>query len=313
MNIDKEDILMRTSTWTNIGKDVTACKDMEQVLQMSGLDYTVEKRPIFTYPDIEDDGTRMVIPNRFITTRRQDGHTYDVVSDKFEIIQNRDAFDFVKYMGDELLFEKAGETQSGMVFVIGKLPEVDILGDRFTPHVIFRNGFSGKVKITAAICPLRIVCQNQFNFAFKNTANTVQIRHVGNAEAKLEEAKEVLRLSADYMAELNTMAEHFAAMRLDKARMERITDYLFPMPTEDMNPFKRKSLEDARAKFISAHDAEDNRNFRGTAWGMVNAYTDYLTHKEPAGKREDRFEGKFVNTTFKVSMNPILQAIETVA
>lgn len=304
---------MRTSTWTNIGKDVTACKDMEQVLEMSGLDYTVEKRPIFTYPDIEDDGTRMVIPNRFITTRRQDGHTYDVVSDKFEIIQNRDAFDFVKYMGDELLFEKAGETQSGMVFVIGRLPEVDILGDKFTPHVIFRNGFSGKVKITAAICPLRIVCQNQFNFAFRNAANTVQIRHVGNAEAKLEEAKEVLRLSADYMAELNTMAEHFAAMRLDRARMERITDYLFPMPTEDMNPFKRKSLEDARAKFISAHDAEDNRNFRGTAWGMVNAYTDYLTHKEPAGKREDRFEGKFVNTTFKVSMNPILQAIETVA
>ena len=304
---------MRTSTWTNIGKDVTACKDMEQVLQMSGLDYTVEKRPIFTYPDIEDDGTRMVIPNRFITTRRQDGHTYDVVSDKFEIIQNRDAFDFVKYMGDELLFEKAGETQSGMVFVIGKLPEVDILGDKFTPHVIFRNGFSGKVKITAAICPLRIVCQNQFNFAFKNTANTVQIRHVGNAEAKLEEAREVLKLSADYMAELNTMAEHFAAMRLDQARMERITDYLFPMPTEDMNPFKRKSLEDARARFISAHDAEDNRNFRGTAWGMVNAYTDYLTHKEPAGKRDDRFEGKFVNTTFKISMNPIVQAIETVA
>lgn len=304
---------MRTSTWTNIGKDVTACKDMEQVLQMSGLDYTVEKRPIFTYPDIEDDGTRMVIPNRFITTRRQDGHTYDVVSDKFEIIQNRDAFDFVKYMGDELLFEKAGETQSGMVYVIGRLPEVDILGDKFTPHVIFRNGFSGKVKITAAICPLRIVCQNQFNFAFKNTANTVQIRHVGNAEAKLEEAREVLRLSADYMAELNAMAEHFASMRLDQARMERITDYLFPMPTEDMNPFKRKSLEDARAKFINAHDAEDNRNFRGTAWGMINAYTDYLTHKEPAGKREDRFEGKFVNTTFKVSMNPIVQAIETVA
>lgn len=304
---------MRTSTWTNIGKDVTTCKDMEQVLLASGLDYTVEKRPIFTYPDIEDDGTRMVIPNRFITTRREDGHTYDVVSDKFEIIQNRDAFDFVKYMGDELLFEKAGETQSGMVYVIGRLPEVDILGDKFTPHVIFRNGFSGKVKITAAICPLRIVCQNQFNFAFKNTANTVQIRHVGNAEAKLEEAKEVLRLSADYMAELNLMAEHFAAMKLDQARMERITDYLFPMPTEDMNPFKRKSLEDARAKFINAHDAEDNRNFRGTAWGMVNAYTDYLTHKEPAGKRSDRFEGKFVNTTFKVSMNPILQAIETVA
>lgn len=304
---------MRTSTWTNIGKDVTACRDMAQVLQMSGLDYTVEKRLIFTYPDIEDDGTRMVIPNRFITARREDGHTYDVVSDKFEIVQNRDAFDFVKYMGDELTFEKAGETQNGMVYIIGKLPGVNILGDKFVPHVIFRNGFSGKVKITAAICPLRIVCQNQFNFAFKNTSNTVQIRHVGNAEAKLAEAREVLKLSADYMQELNSMAEHFAAMKLSRASAERITDYLFPMPTEEMNPFKRKSLEDARTAFIAAHDAEDNRNFRGTAWGMVNAYTDYLTHKEPAGKREDRFEGKFVNTTFKIAMDPIVRAIETVA
>ena len=300
----------RTTTWHAIGKSVEECKNMEQVLKASGLDYDVEKRPI--YMNLGSQGN-VVIPNRFVTARKQDDHTYDVVSDKFEIVQNRDAFDFVNYMGDELKFLKAGETQSGMVYIIGALPEVDILGDKFTPHVIFKNGFDGKHKIMAAITPLRIVCQNQFNFAFKNTANTVQIRHVGNAEAKLEEAREVLRLSADYMAELNTMAEHFASMRLDQARMERITDYLFPMPTEDMNPFKRKSLEDARAKFINAHDAEDNRNFRGTAWGMINAYTDYLTHKEPAGKREDRFEGKFVNTTFKVSMNPIVQAIETVA
>lgn len=300
---------MRTNTWTNIGKDVTSCKAMEQVLMASGLDYEVEKRPVF----MNVDDLRVEIPNRFVTVRTSDNHPYDVVSDKFQIVQNRDAFDFVKYMGEELSFEKAGETANGMVYVIGKLPEVDILGDKFTPHVIFRNGFSGKVKITAAICPLRIVCQNQFNFAFKNTANTVQIRHVGNADAKLKEAKEVLKLSADYMQELNTMAEHFASMKLTGKKAEMITDYLFPMPTEDMNPFKRASMEEARAKFIAAHDAEDNRNFRGTAWGMINAYTDYLTHKEPAGKRDDRFEGKFVNTTFKISMNPIVQAIESIA
>lgn len=306
---------MRTSTWTNIGKDVTACKDMEQVLQMSGLNYEVEKRPVFMRSDIglAENPNWSAVENRFVTVRTDESKMYDVVSDKFEIIQNRDAFDFVKYMGDKLSFEKAGETANGMVYIIGKLPEVNILGDKFTPHVIFRNGFSGKVKITAAICPLRIVCQNQFNFAFKNASNTVQIRHVGNAEAKLEEAREVLKLSADYMQELNLLAENLSATRLSKKSIARVTDYLFPMPTEDMNPFKRKSLEDARSAFMVAHDAEDNRNFRGTAWGMVNAYTDYLTHREPAGKRDDRFEGKFVNTTFKVAMNPILQAIETVA
>ena len=307
---------IRTATWSKVGKSVEQCKDMEAVLRASGLDYTVEMRPVFMNAGPVDLTEAMTtIPNRYVTVRTTDNHPYDVVSDKFEIIQNREAFDFVNYMGDELTFEKAGETASGMVYIIGKLPEVDILGDKFTPYVLFRNGFNGKTKITAAISPLRIVCQNQFNFAFKNTANAITIRHVRNAEAKLAEARETLRMTADYMEQLNLMAEHFAAMKISGPRMERVVKYLFPIPedTSDMNPFKRKNLEDQRAAFLKAHEQDDNSNFRGTAWGLVNAYTDFITHKEPAGKREDRFEGKFVNTTFKVSMNPIVNAIEATA
>lgn len=310
----------RTTTWHAIGKDVQECKNMEQVLKASGLDYTVTKEPVYFQHLVNTDGafatTFDKVPNRFVTCRPQGDKikTYDVVSDKFEVIQNREAFDFVNYMGDEFQFEKAGETGSGMVYIIGKLPEVDILGDKFVPHVLFRNGFDGKTKITAAITPLRLVCQNQFNFAFKNTANAMTIRHVQNAEAKLVEARETLKMTADYMQELNAMAEHFATMKIDEKRAEKIVKYLFPIPEDTViNPYKRKTLEDARAKFINAHSAPDNQNFRGTAWGMINAYTDFMTHKEPAGKREDRFEGKFVTTTFKVTMNPILDAIEATA
>ena len=303
----------RATTWAGIGKSVEECKDMEAVLAASGLDYEVELRPVFSEKFGLMGGSYERIPHRFVTTRVSDGHTYDVVSDKFQVIQNREAFDFVNYMGDEFQFEKAGETAGGMVYIIGKLPDVDILGDKFTPHVLFRNGFDGKTKITAAITPLRIVCQNQFNFAFKNANNAMTIRHVQNAERKLEEARETLKLSADYMQELTAVAQHFAGIKMSKEKIERVVNYLFPIPEDTViNPFKRKSLETARDAFKAAYEQDDNANFRGTAWGLVNAYTDYITHKEPAGKREDRFEGKFVNTTFKVSMNPILTAIEAV-
>lgn len=192
-------IVDRTTTWHAVGKSVEECRNMDEVLKASGLDYTVQKMPVFAGINwAADTGTRE-IHNRFVTVRDSDQHMYDVVSDQFEIIQNREAFDFVDYMGEEIQYEKAGETKGGMVYIIGKLPEVDILGDTFTPHVIFRNGFTGKVKITAAICPIRMVCQNQFNFAFARTNNTVTIRHVKNAPQKLEEAQEILRVSADYM------------------------------------------------------------------------------------------------------------------
>lgn len=299
----------RTTTWHAIGKSVEECKDLKGVLAASGLDYEVVKMPIFI-----SDGTR--VPNRFVTTRPEPKgglHMYDVVSDKFEIIQNRDAFDFVNYMGD-IQFEKAGETAGGMVYIIGKLPEMDILGDTFVPHVIFRNGFSGKVKITAAICPLRLVCQNQFNFAFKNTQNAVTIRHVQNAEQKLEEAREILKLSADYMQELNAMAEHYAGIKLGKRDLDLLLDRMFPMAgAEQMNAFKRHQLEEQRERFKKAYLADDNSNFRGCAWGLINAYTDFITHKVPQGKPEVRDEGKFMTVTFHPGlMNAILQSMAAI-
>lgn len=301
----------KTTTWHAIGKSVAECKSMEQVLKASGLDYTVEKNWVYG----EVNGEMIDIPNRFVTTRNTDGHMYDIVSDKYEVIQNRDAFDFVDYMGNELQFEKAGETAGGMVYIIGKLPSVKILDDEFTPHVIFRNGFNGKIKITAAIVPLRLVCQNQFNFAFKDAQNAVTIRHTANAEVKLAEAKEVLKMSADYMEKINAIAEQYVSQNISEFELHRILNIMFPIDgIEEMNPYKRKTLETARENFIKAYDAEDNRNFRGTAWGLVNAYTDFITHKVPQGNSETKEEGKFINTTFKVGgMNRILRIIEWAA
>ena len=302
----------RTTTWHAIGKSVEECKDLEGVLRASGLDYEVKKIPVFA----QDPVSKVVcpVPKRFVTTRMTDGHFYDVVSDKFEIVQNREAFDFVNYMGEDLQFEKAGETENGMIYIIAKLPEVNILGDAFVPHVIFRNGFTGKVKITAAICPLRLVCQNQFNFAFRNAQNSTTIRHVRNAHDKLEEAKEVLKMSADYMGELNAMAQQYVGIKLSEKDLDRVLDNMFPIvDPENMNAFKRHQLEEQREKFKSAYLADDNYHFRGTAWGMINAYTDFITHRAPAGKTSTKEEGKFMMVTFHPGlMNAIINSMAAV-
>jgi phage/plasmid-like protein (TIGR03299 family) len=282
---------------------------MEQVLAASGLDYVVEKQPIYLGPN-----RSIEVPNRFATVNSQ-GKIYDVVSDKFEVIQNRDAFDFVNFMGADLTFEKAGETANGMVYIIGKLPSMNILGDAFTPYVIFRNGFSGKYKITAAICPLRIVCQNQFNVSFKETNNTVTIRHVANANAKLEEAREVLKKSADFMVTLDRQARMFAEIKLSPNALNRVLDRMFPIDgLEEMNAFKRNRLVTAREAFQAAYNHDDNSNFRGTAWGMINAYTDFITHQAPSGQVHTRDEGKFMKVTFGTpSVNHIMEIVRAVA
>lgn len=283
----------RVSTWRNVGHEVKAAT-VGDVLNQAGLGYSVDLKPVMLA-----DG--QVINSRFATVR-SDGHVYDVVSDKYNIIQNHEAFDFVDFMSDSITFEKAGETASGMVYIIARMEDVSVLGDTFTPHVIFRNGFSGKVKISAAVCPLRVVCENQFNIAFRNTSNSVNIRHVMNAQQKMLEARNTMKMSVDYMRQLDTFANRYASMKLTAAQVNRITDMMFPMPggleRKDVNPFALKVMSDRRDRFVTAHEHQDNNNFRGTAWGIINAYTDYMTHTEPSGKTDSRFENRFIKSVF---------------
>ena len=302
--------MQRTASWNSVGKSVKECTDLDCVLQTAGLDYTVTKKPVYI-PD--EYGVNLIpLPNRFVTVREEDGHPYDVVSDKFGVVQNRDAFDFVSYMGDELRFVKAGETYNGVVYIIGVLPEVNILGDTFTPHVIFRNGFSGNVKITAAICPLRIVCQNQFNIAFKNTQNAITVRHMINAEAKLKEARDVLRMSADYMIHLNTVAHHYAGIKVSNFEARRVINHLFPIdPDANLKQFQIDRIIEQRNAFVEAYNADDNWNFKGTAWGMVNAYTDYITHAEPFRKTKTIDDSRFMSVTFN-PMNAIMDSMNAI-
>lgn len=297
---------IREATWEQLGHDVTGARSMETVLQKSGLDYEVEKRPV----QLESG---VVVPNRFATVRKTDGHVYDIVSDRYSVVQNREAFEFIDHIADRVEFLKAGETASGMVWVIAAMEEVDVLGDRFVPHIIFRNGFAGNTKITAAIVPLRWVCQNQFNHAFHGSNNTVKVLHVGDVQSKMREAQEVLQLQAEFMEGITKQAEKYSVQKLPKNYIDRALDELFPIP-EDANPYAKHRAEIQRNAFRAAYNHDDNANFRGTAWGMINAYSDFITHLEPTGKSETKVENRFMRTVFRpISTPDVIEKLVMVA
>ena len=298
----------RASTWASIGTDVNG-KSIGEVLQQARLDYDVELMPVQTT-------TGLAVPGRFAAVRARDNHVYDIVSNRYEIVQNRDAFDFVNYMdSDGVEFVKAGETTAGMVFIIAKLPEVTILQDSFRPYVIFRNGFNGKTNIAAAICPLRVVCENQFKMAFKGSPSTVIIRHVQNASIKLEEARHVLHSANQQMLSLGDIADKFVNVKLTPDQVTRILFGLFPVVPESANSYAKHVAVARRQAFTDAYEADDNTNFKGTAWGLINAHFDYTTHLLPAGKTSTRFENKFANSIFgnTESVSPLIEQIQAVA
>lgn len=288
----------RQSTFAGIGSEVRSAVTVEEALNMGNLNYTVEKRPIFLA-----DGTP--IPERYATTRLSDNFVYDIVSERYTVVQNEDAFNFINYMSKDIQFEKVGETKSGMIYLIASLEPINILGDTYQPHLCFRNSHNGKFQLSVTICPLRIVCQNQFNVCFKESPNTINIRHSSTAKRRLEEASHILKGTADYMKELNSQAEKWANIHVTNDQIEKVLLELFPIDIENMKDYQIERIEEQRTLLKNAYNCSDNQNFKNTMWGMINAYSDFITHKPQYRDTATATENNFISVTFdpKAMMN----------
>jgi phage/plasmid-like protein (TIGR03299 family) len=286
----------RLATWSRIGTTLDTAS-VSDALKIANLDFTVSKESIASSSGIIDETHAMAVAN---------GKSLGIVSKKYELVQNGDAFNFVDCISDQIRFKKAGITHDGMVYLIGKLPEYSILGDTFEPYVIFRNSFNGKYQLSAAITPLRLVCENQFNFAFKEADNTILIRHSSKITDRMAEASHVLKGVAAYMSTLGKTAEHFAGITLTSGNINRIVESLFPITNSD----REGSVAAVRQKkedFCQMLDADDNANHKYTAWGIINAYTDYLTHRRSTKERFD--DSHFMKITF----NPMNNIVDTIS
>lgn len=289
----------RQPTWAEIGNIVPIGmnRKVEDALEASSLNWLVEKKPMFFGENIVEaenivsvngsaiEPSYTAVPDRMACVANIDGkpHYLGTVSPRYEIVQNKDAFSFADYISDDISFVKSGITHTGMVYLIGELPVTKVLDDEFTPYVIFQNSFNGRYNLSACITPLRIVCQNQFAISFAQSTNKITLRHSKSIYDQLEEGKRVLCGVADYMKEISAMAEHFATIKLTHAEITHAVNMLFPIPMVDMqeNAETSKLIENVKAKqetFIKMYNADDNANYRGSAWGLVNAYTDYMTH-----------------------------------
>lgn len=283
---------MRTATWTTIGEDVSNCKTVDEVLNKSKLNYEVYKERVRTESGI-------FIPNTVATMANIDGETKNlgIVSDRYTICQNKDAFDFVDNISDEFKFLKAGQTHNGMVYVIGVLPSLFVLGDEIKPHVILQNGHNGIFSLKTTICPLRVVCQNQFTNAFGNSDNNISIMHSSRMDIQMENAKILLSNVASYMSDFSTQAEILATTKLTTDANTIISKFFDKAINENSSNRVLTSAENKKLELIHAYDADDNQNFKGTVWGMANAFADYTTHREVKNTLNAN-ENKFMSVTF---------------
>lgn len=280
--------MTRTSTWDAIGTNANKGDSFMDLMHAADLDYNIVKQDLLT--PVGDQ--QIIVPNYKATVREDTGEVYGIVTDRYQVCQNYDALGFVQFIdGIELL--KAGETHSKDVYLIGQLPEVEVLGDVIRPHIIFQNSHNGSSSVKATITMLRTVCQNQFTRSFKESPATITITHSGDMKSKLKVAEETLSKVYNHIQHFQLEAEELAGKKITSTRLNKIMEQFFYTSPEFSDRRNQRILDD-REKFQAAFQAEDNANFTKSMWGLVNSFADFTTHQEPARKSANWAENQFM-------------------
>lgn len=244
-------------------------------LRYAGLDWEVEAKEVY-------DHNGLVIPNYKANTRSSDDSVLGIVSDRYKIVQNRDAFDFTdSLIGEALRYETAGSLRNGkQVWLLAKMPDTKILDDKVEPYICFTNTHDGSGAVRCCMTPVRVVCNNTLNFALESAKRSWSARHTGDIMSKLADARETLMLANDYMEAMNQTAEELATQPMSATATKNAVQALVPIPNDATEKQKKQALLQQNEIMVCML-APDLANFVGTKWGFLNAIADYVDHSEP--------------------------------
>lgn len=276
MSANVEDMFsVREVPWHGLGKIVKEAVTSDDAIRLAGLDWTVDSKPVFDANGKEIEGYKA-------NTRSSDNSILGIVSNKYKIIQNTEAFEFTdNLISDEVHYETAGSLRNGKtIWLLAKLPEKYIIGDKFDPYICFTNNHDGKGAVTVCMTPIRVVCNNTLNLALNSAKRSWSIRHLGDINGKLAEARQTLALADLYMDNLNKEANRLINVSVTDAELEAIFDELYPINIDDSNR-KKTNIISMKENIFNKYQSADISKFKGTAWGVINAVSDFAAHTQP--------------------------------
>ena len=296
-------------------------KSIDEALEKAALgwkvshgDVLVVKRPEWT----DDFGTKHppeLIPAKgFKANVREDtGDVLGIVSDEYEVVENRDAFRFLDALiSTDVHFETAGSLWGGRrVWVLARLPEyVELGGDLSATYVYVANSHDGSMAVTAAATPIRVVCANTLGAALRQADHgiaaqrTFRFRHIGNLQTKFGEARQVLGMAINYQKQFKELTDRMAREPITAPALHhRLLRNLWTID-EELGKVARanreRTIENVLSVFRGRGTVGDTTgNSPGTKWVAFNAIAEHLDYGRRYTSRTSQVQRSFEDTALK--------------
>lgn len=269
----------REPAWHSLGTVFTEeVTDYRRMLALAGLaDWNIRFETLTT-----ESGLTLTSHQATVRTNPVNKETdvLGVTGNRYEIIQNEEAFAFLQSLADGARWETAGALGHGnkvfgsIAFDRETVLDPKGVGDVIRTYALVHTSHDGSTGLGYGLTPTRVVCQNTLNVALGNLSNGGKIRHTQSAEERMTAAAEMFRHANAYFDAFDAEAKAlFAKSVTDKQYRNVVARVMGKAPEANVKGALTK-YENRLGMFMQAWNGAPNAGIKGTAWGAFNALTE---------------------------------------
>lgn len=269
--------------WHGFGFEVEG-NNVDEWRVAAGLAWDVEKRQVYYSQNI--DGKRVPTPvdDRFALVRSDNQAALGLVSNRYQTVQPRDVLEFYRDLVADAgwQLETAGSLLEGRrIWALARTgAEVRIAGtDLVKGYCLLATSFDGSLATQAQFTSVRVVCNNTLQLSRQQDgAGAVKVRH--STRFNELQVKADLGIAGEAWDSFERDASHLAEHRVTDAEVTTFFEKVlgpecYVAGREDRGASPK--LKAIIAGYLGGHGAE-LRSAKGTAWGLVNAVTEFVDH-----------------------------------
>jgi phage/plasmid-like protein (TIGR03299 family) len=262
--------------WHGLGVELYQPATAEEAIISAGLNWEIALQSIRT--DFRQ------IPEFMATARADNRDVLGIVSPKYRIIQNKDAFSFFDAVVGEgqAIYHTAGALGRGeRIWLLAKLPsELYVTNeDIVEKYLCLTNCHTGKASLLMYFTPIRVVCQNTLSVSMMDASSGIAIRHSGDVKLKIKEAQRVLGIAMKFYDEFGARAEQFRKFNMNVEDAEKF--FKFVILGEELEETDSTREENKINTLLSLFEDGKGAKLEGvrhTGWAAYNAVTEYVDH-----------------------------------
>jgi len=257
--------------WHGLGTALDNPATFTEAIEAAHLDYRVVGEPIY-------DSDMHEVPSYQLIRREDTNEVFRVLSDRYEIVQNHEAWGFLDAIlgQNQASYHTAGALRGGRVmWVLAKqAEEAEIVpGDSVERYLLLTTSHDGSLALQMHTTPIRVVCANTLRVALARGQEQIAIRHTLSVHERIRRAEQAILAGDMYWENMISDSRGLAQTPM--------TDPVFDKFVEAVELSHSQGY--LRELFVAGR-GQDIPNVRGTAWAAYNAVAEYVDYYSPVTK-----------------------------